>query len=202
MFFNQGLKAVRMDDIAMELGVSKRTLYELFGDKRHLLDKCLGYHITRNRQIMEERTSMAKNVIEEIFILLNNMKRDEKEAAFMDNLKKFYPDIFNKWIEEAHRQSYQQLNLMLGRGVEQGLFMADINRELALVTLVYTMAALFEKKYYFPVMDKVPPREVFDYVIVNYFRGLSTKKGMEAIDELVVEYKRGRSLLNEMNIDE
>lgn len=199
MFFNQGLKSVRMDDIAMELGVSKRTLYELFGDKRNLLDKCLGYHMASNRAMMEERTSHAKNVIEEIFILLNNMKRDEKEAAFMENLKKFYPDIFDKWVEEAHRQSYHQLDKMLARGVEQELFLADINRELALVTLVYTMAALFERKYYFPVMDKVPPREVFDYVIVNYFRGLSTQKGMEVIDELVVEYKRGRSLLNEMN---
>ena len=33
MFVNQGVKAVRMDDIAHELSISKRTLYELFGDK-------------------------------------------------------------------------------------------------------------------------------------------------------------------------
>ena len=32
MFVSQGIKSVRMDDIAQQLGVSKRTLYELFGD--------------------------------------------------------------------------------------------------------------------------------------------------------------------------
>ena len=33
MFVSQGIKSVRMDDIAQSLGVSKRTLYEMFGDK-------------------------------------------------------------------------------------------------------------------------------------------------------------------------
>lgn len=37
MFVTQGIKSVRMDDIAQQLGVSKRTLYELFGDKEGLL---------------------------------------------------------------------------------------------------------------------------------------------------------------------
>ena len=39
MFVAQGIKAVRMDDIARQLGVSKRTLYEEFGDKEQLLDR-------------------------------------------------------------------------------------------------------------------------------------------------------------------
>lgn len=37
MFVSQGIKSVRMDDIAQQLGVSKRTLYEMFGDKEGLL---------------------------------------------------------------------------------------------------------------------------------------------------------------------
>ena len=37
MFSARGFKAVRMDDIAQQLGVSKRSLYELFGDKEGLL---------------------------------------------------------------------------------------------------------------------------------------------------------------------
>ena len=37
MFVSQGIKSVRMDDIAQMMGISKRTLYELFGDKETLL---------------------------------------------------------------------------------------------------------------------------------------------------------------------
>lgn len=197
MFFDQGLKSVRMDDIATGLGVSKRTLYEMFGDKKALLEECVAYHIRGKRQMMHDSTANAHNVMEEIFELLSHMKRDEREAAFMGNLKKFYPEIFKKWIEEGHRYSYEQLDKMFDRGINEGLFLADMNKELALVTLVYTMAALFERKYYLPIMDKVPPREMFDYVIVNYFRGLATDKGIHLIDELVVKYRKERSLLNE-----
>ena len=62
------------------------------------------------------------------------------------------------------------------------------------------MAALFEKKYIFPVMEMIPAQDVFDYIIVNYFRGLSTHKGIQLIDELVVKYnefKKNRSPLND-----
>lgn len=192
MFFNQGLKSVRMDDIATDLGVSKRTLYEMFGDKKALLEECVNYHFRGKHASMQERTKDANNVMEEIFIMLSNMKRDEREAAFVDNLKKFYPDIYNEHMSMAHRYSYEKLGEMFDRGMSQGLFLPDMNKELALMTLVYTMAALFEKKHYFPVLDKTPPQEAFEYVLVNYFRGISTQKGIELIDELVIQYRQNR----------
>lgn len=45
MFVGQGIKAVRMDDIARHIGVSKRTIYEQFGDKEELLYQCLSYYV-------------------------------------------------------------------------------------------------------------------------------------------------------------
>lgn len=57
MFATQGIKAVRMDDIARQLGVSKRTLYELFGDKEGLLYlalNCYFEHTRRRREALTE----------------------------------------------------------------------------------------------------------------------------------------------------
>ena len=45
MFVASGIKAVRMDDIAQTLGVSKRTLYEMFGDKEELLYLCMTHFL-------------------------------------------------------------------------------------------------------------------------------------------------------------
>lgn len=36
-----GLRAVRVDEIAQMLGISKRTLYEMFADKNDLISACL-----------------------------------------------------------------------------------------------------------------------------------------------------------------
>ena len=49
MFVAQGIKSVRMDDIAQQTGVSKRTLYELFGDKEGLLFLSMSNYFEQNR---------------------------------------------------------------------------------------------------------------------------------------------------------
>ena len=41
MIMALGVKSVRMDDVAGSLGMSKRTLYEMFGDKEELLYQCM-----------------------------------------------------------------------------------------------------------------------------------------------------------------
>ena len=56
MFVGQGIKAVRMDDIARHIGVSKRTIYEQFGDKEELLYQCLSYYVReQDRRLVAER---------------------------------------------------------------------------------------------------------------------------------------------------
>lgn len=40
-FSTHGIKSITMDDIAASLGISKRTLYEVFSDKKSLLEECI-----------------------------------------------------------------------------------------------------------------------------------------------------------------
>lgn len=192
MFLNQGIKSVRMDDIATQLGVSKRTLYEMFSDKKELLAECVKYHMLEKHAAMSNMTSDRRNVVEEIFAIIYTMKRDEKDQVFIGNLKKFYPDIYHKLEEEAYTYSYEQLDELLDRGVADGVFLPDMNKRLALTTLIYTMASLFEKKYYLPGMENISPRAAFEYIVVNFFRGLATQKGIVTIDELVEKHKKDR----------
>ena len=196
MFLDQGIKSVRMDDIATQLGVSKRTLYEMFGDKKELLEECVKYHMSRKHSIMTDMTASAQNVMEEIMAIIYSMKRDDKDALLIGNLKKFYPEIYRHLEEEAYRHSFEQLDKLFDKGMDEGLFLPDMNKNLALLTLIYTMASLFEKKYYLPGMDNISHRAAFEYIIVNFFRGLATPKGIGIIDELVTKYKNDRGQLN------
>lgn len=45
-----GLRAVRVDEIAQMLGISKRTLYEMFADKNDLISACLNDMARQQRQ--------------------------------------------------------------------------------------------------------------------------------------------------------
>jgi AcrR family transcriptional regulator len=193
MFLDEGVKSVRMDDISMRLGVSKRTLYEMFSDKSDLLEQSLGVYFERKRSEMEARTASAANVIEEIFLILGAMKNDERRGALISNLKKFYPDIHRRIEEEAHRFSDREFNRLLDRGMQQGLLMPDLNKELAMVTLTYTMMALFDQKHRLMKHDGISLQTAFEYVVVNFFRGLATHKGIELIDELVKNHRKNQN---------
>jgi AcrR family transcriptional regulator len=190
MFLDEGIKSVRMDDIATRLGVSKRTLYEMFTDKSELLEQSLGYYFEQSRAAMEARTASAGNVIEEIFLILDSMKSDERRGVLIGNLKKFYPDIHRRIEEEAHKFSDREFNRLLDRGIQQGLLLPDLNKELAMVTLTYTMMALFDQKHRLLKHDGISLQMAFEYVTVNFFRGLATHKGIEVIDEIVDNYRK------------
>ena len=193
MFLEEGVKSVRMDDIAMRLGVSKRTLYEMFSDKSDLLEQSLGYYFEQKRDEMEERTRGAANVFEEIFAILDAMKSDERRGVLIGNLKKFYPDIHRRIEEEAHKFSDREFTRLLDRGIEQGLLLPDLNKALAMITLTYTMTALFDRKHRSLRHDGVSLQMTFEYVLVNFFRGLATHKGIEVLDEIVDNYRKNEN---------
>jgi hypothetical protein len=130
------------------------------------------------------------------------MKDGEHHKVLVGNLKKFYPDIYERLLNEANHFSYREFDRLLDRGISQGFFLPDMDKELALITLTYTMTALFERKHHFlpgqnvprsecrpPVRDNITMQMAFEYVIVNFFRGLATHKGIEVIDEMVKKYR-------------
>jgi AcrR family transcriptional regulator len=52
MFFRYGIKSITMDDIAKQLGMSKKTIYQHFSDKDKLVESLINEHIKRNTSQM------------------------------------------------------------------------------------------------------------------------------------------------------
>ena len=64
-FYKRGVKAVKMDEISQGLHVSKRTVYEIFGDKEELLLAGMMRQLEENRSKLENfAKTQAKNVID------------------------------------------------------------------------------------------------------------------------------------------
>ena len=189
MFLDEGIKSVRMDDIAAKLGVSKRTLYELFSDKKELLRESMALYFDQRRKDVLAKTSVATNVMEQIFLMLGEMKHEEKELILIQTMRKFHPDIYHTLEEEGHRFSIEVFEKLLDRGMKEKLFLPDLNKNLTLLALTYSLTALVEDRNHFQ-MKAYNREEVMRYVLVNFFRGLSTHKGIDALDELVLKYKK------------
>ena len=186
MFVQQGIKSVRMDDIARSLGVSKRTLYEQFGDKEELLALSITRFFEQRRERTVAAAAHAADVLEGLFIALNHiLDSTVVSTRMMDNLKKFYPAVHDRVMAEGREKNYRDFRRMLEIGVEEGLFVSDFNFDLAISMLFYTASGLMNHRLEI-VPSGMSERDAFVQIVGNFFRGISTRKGLELVDE----YKR------------
>lgn len=183
MFVRQGIKAVRMDDIAQELGVSKRTLYEMFGDKEELLYLCLKRHLTLVNEAVAEKARTAGNLLESILIGFFEMTQySETNSRIAGNMRKFYPEVHERLHREFGSSGTERFKRAIGQCVEQGLLDRKANIDLAITMLYYMAAGIVARK------DVIMPeglsvREAFLSVVILFFRGISTSEGLNIIDE-------------------
>lgn len=183
MFVSQGIKSVRMDDIAQQLGVSKRTLYELFGDKESLLYLAMEHFFECKRLERMRASAGAANVLEAMFRVLGCIMDDaEVIHRLLGNLRKFYPGVYERLLHEGSVKSRRDLRDMLEQGIADGLFVETINVDLAISVLYYTSSAITDRKDLL-LPEGMSEREAFVQIVSNFFRGISTPEGARLVNE-------------------
>lgn len=100
MFNSRGCKGVTMDDIAQELHISKRTLYETFANKEELLAECvMGMH--------EEVEAMHRNFFEKVdepllvalYMMRVNAGFTYKYQKVIEDAERYYPEIHDRFFK-------------------------------------------------------------------------------------------------------
>lgn len=192
MFCSLGIKAVRMDDIARQIGVSKRTLYELFGDKETLLKLCLyNYHEMRERQL-KQQIGRTANVIETILTAFDLvLAKSEVEHRMQTNLRRFYPKVYNELTVEIGHRKIEGLKASIRGGVSEGLLDPSIDIDLSVSMLCYSLSGIVEH-HGVVLPENVSPEDALRYVIVNFLRGIATVRGLEIIDEFTGRHDKYR----------
>lgn len=178
-FREEGIRSVTMDEIAAHAGISKRTLYEQFGDKEQLLIECLKYHWAQEqRTLLEYAESGTHNVLELILFSFN-----QKLATCRNTYHGFTRDMMRyrrvmEYVRVYNQNSSREFIAALKLGVEQGLMRGDIRFELFEEFLTAQMRLLYEEG----VWRKYTPQEVFRMILLVWLRGISTAEGGRMID--------------------
>jgi len=183
-FTEKGIKAVRMDDIARKLGISKRTLYETFPNKEDLLLECVRQNETKRAEYMHDFYSDPRhNAIE---VVLEHYKHTMKIASVINanyiveirNYKKVV-DYFDKCKQTHQSQALQ----FMQKGVEEGFFRADVDYNIMLNLSDSVMESLINKRFY-SIWDV---GHLFHNVFFMFFRGICTPRGLEIIDSFITD---------------
>lgn len=178
-FREKGIRSVTMDEIAAHAGISKRTLYEQFGDKEQLLIECLKYHWAQEqRKLLEYAGEGTHNVLELILFSFN-----QKLSVCRNTYPGFNRDMMRyrrvmDYVRAYNKNSSREFIAALKLGVEQGLMRSDIRFELFEEFLTAQMRLLYEEG----VWRKYTPQEVFRMILLVWLRGISTEEGGRMID--------------------
>lgn len=180
-FIRKGIKTVKMDDIASELGISKRTLYELFGDKEELLLEVVKYHREEMKKYMMQIAEKADNVLEIIMNFYIKTTEDFQitNVLFFEDIKK-YPQV-TKFLEDGRKENIASTIAFYRKGVDQGIFRADVNYDIVQEMIHVQMDTLIHSD----ACRNYSLVEIFKTVVFMHLRGISTVKGLELVDEFL-----------------
>lgn len=181
-FFTKGVKAVKMDDIAKSLSISKRTLYEIYKDKEELLLEGI---IERedNYDAMMDRFSKKPGVT--VMDILFEFFRRQVEAyrhvclCFYEDVHK-YPAVM-ECLSQRHNQRKENSEVFFLRGVEEGYFRADIDYKVVLEIGDLLMSEIMAKQLY----RKFDMMTILHSFVILFIRGFCTRKGADKLESIL-----------------
>ena len=180
-FAQKGIRHVKMDDVAKELGISKRTLYEIFDKKEDLLYEGVKFYLGDRRTQMEVKAQECKNVME-IILQAYKLKVEEfrqTNPCFYTDLVK-YPKVA-RYLAQQNQQMLTNMTKFIERGIEEGYFRKDVNPELAARLFDALGKYVMEQQLYclYTIED------IFTNLVFVTIRGICTEKGIEVIKQWI-----------------
>ena len=132
LFMRYGIKSMTMDEMARQMGISKKTLYQFVDNKKDLVKKVMLQHIDTQQCHIQDVFNEKVNAIDALMEMTKVVSAEMKEIhpSVMFDLKKYHPEAFG--ILQEHKQSfiYRNIKNNLEVGIESGLYRDNLNPEL------------------------------------------------------------------------
>ena len=185
LFLTLGFKSVTMDDIAQNLGISKKTIYVHFANKVKLVEAVTFFLFETICDGIDEICEKSSNPIEELYdikmYVMNHLKNEKASPQYQ--LKKYYPQIYTVLRLRQFERMHESVQESLQKGVDTELFRENIDVE-------------FISRMYFNGMtgikdESIFPRNKFEmnYLMESYLeyhlRAIVTDKGMAILNQFI-----------------
>ena len=183
LFLTLGFKSVTMDDIANDLGMSKKTIYTYFENKTSLVEAGTTHlfkKITDGIKDIKRKSLDPITELHDIKIFLMNSLKGEKTSPY-HQLQKYYPSIHKELKIKKFDFVLESTKKSLQKGVDQGLFRKKINLEL--ISRLYFNGITGIRN------PEIFPPELFNPVVLMesyseyHLRAIVTKKGLEKLEK-------------------
>ena len=188
LFTTNGIKSITMDEIAASLGISKRTLYEVFPDKETLLEECILKSQKDGDIFVKGVIETSSNVLE-VLLRCYQWSIERFHATnkkFFEDIKK-YPKAYQLMKNIRNRSSEDTVNFFK-EGVKQGIFRDDVNFAIINLLVRDQLDLLMNSD----ICNEYSFLEVYESIMFTFLRGISTEKGARVLEDSICEYRKNQ----------
>ncbi len=189
LYNKYGIKSITMDDVAHELGISKKTLYEHFSDKLHLVNAVVEQEIFFNDLRLQEQKSNSKNAMQEILqtFRLHLQMLKEYNPSLEYDLKKYYPEIYSR-LKQITRAKIREITLNnLIKGKREGFYRKELNEEIITKLTVLRIESISESDLF--SQEEIYSHEFSKEMFLYHLHGILTPMGIEYLNKNLEQLK-------------
>jgi len=183
LFEQHGMKRITMDDIAHELSVSKKTIYQYFKDKDDLVMSVAKLYITEQEQQMEDIRKRSKDAVEEIALMmdcLTEMFTKANPEMFFD-CRKYYPEAWDLFFKHKENFVIKKVTDNLKWGMKEGYYRADISMDILSRLRLQQVKDCMDPAVFPP--NKFDLKDVHIECFRNFMHGIMTVKGSKLLQK-------------------
>lgn len=186
MFLTLGVKSVTMDEIAAEMGISKKTIYAHFPTKTKLIEETAFYVFEQISTGIQEIRNEKKDPIEELFEIKEfacQHLKDEKSSP-QYQLQKYYPKIYST-IRQKQKYILEELTREnLQNGIREGVYRSDL--PVAFISRIYFLGIVGIKDRDFFNEEEFSMNELTEMHLEYHLRAIVTTKGQTKLENLLM----------------
>lgn len=189
LFHRYGIRSVSMDDIAAQLGMSKKTLYQYYTDKDELVNAVFDTELAINKSNCLGCLKKGENAIHEVFLsfdILEEMLKTMNPSVLFD-MQKYHPSAYKKFHDFRNEFLYKIIKTNLDKGVKEGLYRKEIDTDILSRYRLHNLLLSFNPEV-FPAI-KTNPIYIEQQLLECFLFGLASPKGQK----LIQKYKSQRN---------
>ncbi|MEI9945716.1 MAG: TetR/AcrR family transcriptional regulator [Chitinophagaceae bacterium] len=190
LFMQYGIRSVSMDDIATNLGMSKKTVYQYYADKDELVEAVVDSHINGIEGDCVNCKKDAKDAVHEIFLMMEHIMEEfnNMNPMLLYDLEKFHFKAYQRFREHKDKFLAQIIRQNIEWGVKDELYRPESNVDVLCKFRLESMMIPFNVSVFPP--GKYNLAATSEVIIEHFVYGLATIKGHKLIQKYNEQRKK------------
>ena len=183
LYNKYGIKSVTMDDVARELGISKKTLYQFVHDKAELVDKVISFNTVKHREAIYDIVKKGYNAIEELLKVneyMNVMMKEQNPTLDYD-LKKYYPELHARLLDESRKRMWDSIRQNLKKGQDEGLYRKDMDIDIISKIHMTRLEHRYTSDSY--TITELNSEKIMKEIFIYHLHGIASEEGLRVLRE-------------------